>query len=97
MCCVPVREVVAHRAQDAPVVDAAVLEEAAVLDGHDGVDQIVRNLVVGEQAALGAVGVVAQAGDEQRLELIAGQPLAMVVGDGLHHAAADANGGASGA
>ena len=45
------------RAQDAPVVDAAVLEEAAVLDGDDGVDQVGRNLVVGEQAALGAVGV----------------------------------------
>ena len=63
------------------VVDAAVLEEAAVLDGQHGVDQIRRNLVVGEQAALGAVGVVAEAGDEQRLQLIAGQRLAVIVGD----------------
>jgi hypothetical protein len=68
-----------------PVVDAAVLEEAAVLDGQHRLHQILRNLVVGEQAALGAVGVVAQAGDEQRLQFIAGKRLAVIVGDRLHH------------
>ncbi len=71
---------------DAEVVHAAVLEEAAILDGQNGLDQVRRNLVVGEQAALGAVGIVAEAGDEQRLQLIAGKRLAMIVGDRIHDA-----------
>ena len=79
-------QIVEDRFDEPPVVDAVVLEEAAVFDGQNGLDQIGRNLVVGEQAALGAVGVVAEAGDEQRLQLIAGQRLAVIVGDGLHHA-----------
>jgi hypothetical protein len=66
---------------DAQVVHAAVLEVAAILDGQHCVDQILRNLVVGEQAAFGAVGVVAEAGDEQRLQLITGKRLATIVGD----------------
>ena len=82
------------RLEQPPVVDAAVLKEAAVLDGQHGLHQIWRNLVVGDQAALGAVGVVAQAGDQQRLQFIAGQRLAVIVGDRLHHAGADADGGA---
>ena len=69
------------------VVDAAVLKEAAVFDGDDGMNKVGRNLVVGEQAALGAVGVLAQAGDQQRFEFIAGERLAVIVGDRLHNTA----------
>ena len=69
------RQIVAQRAQHADVVHAAVLEEAPVLDGQHRLHQVLRNLVVGEQAALGAVGVFAEAGDQQRLQLIAGQRL----------------------
>ncbi len=64
-------------------VDAVVLEEAAVLDAQHRLNQIRRNLVIGEQAALGAVGALAQPGDQQRLQLIAGQRLPMRVGDRL--------------
>ena len=59
------------------VVDAAVLKEAAIFNGDDGVDKVRRNFIVGEHAALGAVGAVAQAGDEQRFELVAGKLLAV--------------------
>ena len=93
---VQVKDVVAQRAQDAPVIDAAVLKETPVLNGDDGVNQVRRNFLVGEQAALGAVGVLAEAGDEQRLELIAGKRLAMLVGDRIHYAVADVDGGAIG-
>jgi len=88
------RHVVAQRAEQAEVVDAAVLEEAAVLDGDHGVHQIRGHLLVCDEAALGAVGVLAEAGDEQRLEFVAGERLALVVGDGLHNAATDVDGGA---
>ena len=46
------------------------------------------------QAALGAVGVLAQAGDQQRLQLVARERLSVIVGDRLHHPAAHVNGGA---
>ena len=78
-----VEDVVAHRAHDAPIIDAAMLKKAAVLNGDDGMHKIGRNLVVGEHAALGALGALAQAGDEQRLELVARKSLAVLVGDGL--------------
>ena len=68
-----------------------MLEEAAVFDGEHGLDQIGRNLVVADEAALGAVGVLSEAGDEQRLEFITGQGLAAVVGDGFHNAGIDAD------
>ena len=63
------------------VVDAAVLKEAPIFNGDDGLHEVRRNLVVSEQAALGAVGVFAEAGDEQRLELVAGKRLAFRVDD----------------
>ena len=85
-------QIVPDRIQQPQVVDAAVLKEAPVLDGQNRLHQVLRNLVVGEQAALGAVGIVAQAGNQQRLQLIAGQRLAMIVGDRLHHAGADVDG-----
>ena len=75
-----------------PVVHAAVLEEAAVLDGQHGLDEGLRNLIVGEQAALGAVGVFTEAGDELRLQFITGQRLAVIVGDGIDNAGAEVDG-----
>ena len=78
------RQIVAQRAQHADVVHAAVLKEAPVLNGHHRLHQILRNLVVGDQAPLGAVGVLAQAGDQQRLQLIARQRLPVIVADRLH-------------
>ena len=78
----------------ADVVDAAVLEEAAVFDGEDGLDEVLRDLVVGDEAALGAVGVFAEAGDEKGFEFVAGERLAVVVGDGVDDAVGDVDGGA---
>ena len=83
------------RHHEAEVVDAAVFEESPVFNGQHSLHQVRRNLVVGEQAALGAIGVFAEAGDQQRLQLIAGERLPMVVGDGVDHAVADVDGGAS--
>src|ERR1700758_5375559 len=57
-------------------------------------DEVLRNLIVGNEAALGAVGVFAEAGDEDRFELIAGEGLALVVADGVDHTVADVNCGA---
>ena len=65
------REIVPQRSEDAVIVHATVLKEAAILDGDNRVDQVGRNLVVGEQAALDAVGACTQAGDQQRLKLVA--------------------------
>ena len=42
-------------AEEAEVVHAAVLEEAAVFNGSDGLHKVLRKFVVGDQAALGAV------------------------------------------
>ena len=50
-------QIVANPNSYAPIIDAAVLEEAAVFDGHHCLDQVWWNLVVGDQPALGAVGV----------------------------------------
>ena len=66
-------------AHHAHVVDAAVLEETAVFNGQHRLDMMLRNFVIGELPALGAVHVLTQAGDEQRLQLITGQCLAMIV------------------
>ena len=64
-------EDVLHAALDgADVVDAAVLEEAAVFDGDDGLHHVRRDVVVGDEAALGAVLVFGERGDELRLELV---------------------------
>ena len=63
-CCFwPVVRSSITRFGEAEVVDAAVLEEAAVFDGQDRLHQVLRDLVVGDEAALGAVGVFAEAGD----------------------------------
>ncbi len=54
----------------AEVVDAAVVEEVAVFDGGDGLDEVRWDLVVGDEAALGAVLVFGERGDELGLELV---------------------------
>ena len=92
-----VREDILHGALGgAEVVDAAVLEEAAVFDGDDGLHHVRRDLVVGDEAALGAVLVFGEGGDELRLELVACQGGAVFGGDGLHHAVGGDDGGAVG-
>ena len=63
----------------AEVVDSAVLKEAAVFDGQHCLHNVLRNFIVSEQAALGAVDVFAEAGDEQRFKFIAGERLAVIV------------------
>ena len=80
----------------ADVVDAAVLEEAAVFDGDDGLDHARRDLVVGDEAALGAVLVFGEGGDELRLELVGAEGGAVFGGDALDLAAAGVDGGAVG-
>ena len=92
----PGGQIVAHRAENAVVVDAVMLEKAPVLDGHDRIHQIGRDLVIGEKAALDAVSAGAQPGNEQRLELVAGQLLAVRIGNRIDHPVADMNGGAVG-
>ena len=91
-----VKNVVAHRAQDAQIIDAAVLKESPVLDGDDGMRQTGRNFVVGEHTALGALRALAQAGNEQRLKLVARKRLSVLVADGVDHAVAHVDGGAIG-
>ena len=71
-----------------------MLEEAAVFNGQHRMHQVLRDLVVGDEAALGAVGVFAEAGDQFGLELVAGQRLTAIVGNGIHLAILDLNGGA---
>ena len=75
---VQVEEIVSKCAEDAPEINPAVLKEPPVFDGDDGLNQVGWNLVVIEQPALGAICVFAQAGDEQRLELVAGERLSMI-------------------
>ena len=91
-----VKDVVAHCAQDAQIIDAAVLKKSPVLDGDDGMRQVGRNFVVGEHAALDAVGVLAESGNQQRLKLIARKRLPVLVGDVVDHATADVDGSAIG-
>ena len=76
-------EVVVEGAGHAVVVHAAVVEEAAVLDGGDGLDEALRDFVVGDEAAFGAVLVFGERGDELGLELVGGKRGAVVSGDGL--------------
>ena len=92
-----VGEDVLHGALDgAEVVDAAVLEEAAVFDGGDGLDEAWRDLFVGDEAALGAVLVFGERGDELGLERVAAQGGTVFGGDGLDFAAGGVDGGAVG-
>ena len=72
---------------DAHVVDAAVLEEAAVLDGQHRLHHVGRDFVVRDQAALGAV-LPGERGDQLRFKLVRGQRRAVLRRDGLHHRAA---------
>ena len=60
-----VEDVVAKRAEDTHIIDAAMLKEAAVFNGDDGMHEIGWNLLVSEQAALGALGALAEPSDEQ--------------------------------
>src|SRR5580698_4862534 len=87
-------DVVPSPTDHAEVVDAAVLKKTAVFNCQNALNEIVGKLVVGDKAPLGAVGVVAQAGDEQRLKFVAGKGLAMVVGNRSDNTRADMDGGA---
>ena len=64
-------KVVPCPAHHAEVIHAAVLKETAIFNGQHALHQVVGDLVVGEQTALGAIHIVAQPGNEQRLKLIA--------------------------
>src|SRR5882672_991195 len=57
----------------AQVVDAAVLEEAPVLNRQNGVDQNLGNVLVGDQLAFGALAGLGKRRDHNRLEFIGGQ------------------------
>ena len=67
----------------AEVVDAAVLEEVAVFDGDDGLHHARRDLLVGDEAALGAVLVFGERGDELRLEFVGAEGGSVFGGDAL--------------
>jgi len=66
-----------HGAEDAAIIHAVMLEEVPVFDGRNGRDEVFGQLVVGHEAALGVV-LIGEAGDQQRLQLIGGQLLAVV-------------------
>ena len=71
--------------QDAPVIDAAVAEEATVFNGGDGGNEVGREILVGDEAALGVV-LVGEAGDEEGLQLVGGERAAVFadnLGDGV--------------
>ena len=85
-------DVCERRGGEPVVVDAAVLEEAAVLDGEHRLHQMRGDFVVGDQAALGARLVFRQAGDQQRLELIGLEGGAVVSFNVLHQAIPGDNG-----
>ena len=89
-------EVVPDPAQPCGVVDAAVIEEAAVFDGGDGLDELRGDLVVGDETALGAVLVFGEGGDELGLELVGAEGGAVFGGDALDLAAGGGDGGAVG-
>ncbi len=73
-----------------------MLEEATVFDGGDGLDQVRRDLFVGDEAALGAVLVFGERGDELGLELVAAEGGAVFGGDALDFAVGGGDGGAVG-
>ncbi len=89
-------EIVPGPAEHGVEVDAAVLEEAAVFDGGDGLHELVGDLVEGDEAALGAVLVFGEGGDELGLELVGGELGAVFGGDGLDFAVRGGDGGAVG-
>ena len=64
-----IAEIVEDRADETDVVDTTVLEEVAVFDGSDGGDEVFRQLVVRDEAALGTV-LVGESGDQLRLEFV---------------------------
>ncbi len=87
-------EVVPGPADHAVVVNASVIEEAAVFDGGNGLHETLRNLVVADEAALGAVLVFRERGDELGLQLVGAEGDAGFGGDLLDYAAGGGNGGA---
>src|SRR5580658_21699 len=89
-------EIVPGPTHHASVIDAAVLEEPTVFNRQHGLHHVGRDFTVGEQAPFGAVRVIAEPGDELRLELVARKRLALCVDNGGDLAAADAEGCAIG-
>lgn len=81
---------------DAEIVDAAVIEEVAIFDGDDGLHHVRRNLVVGDEAALGAVLVFGEGGDELRFEIVGAELGSVLGGDALNDAAGGVDGGTVG-
>ena len=73
-----------------------MLEEVAVFDGDDGLHHARRNLLIGDQAALGAVLVFGERGDELRFELVGAESDSVFGGDALDDAVAGVDGGAVG-
>ncbi len=89
-------EIVDDGSGHAVVVDAAVLKEAAIFDGGDGLHHARRDVGVGDEAALGAVLVFGESGDELGLKLVGTQGGTVVRGDALDFAAGGVDGGAVG-
>ena len=78
----------------AEIVDAAVLEEAAIFNGGDGLDEARGDFLEGDEAALGAVFIFREGRDEGRLKRVAGEGGAVIGGDGSDGAIGDGDGGA---
>ena len=70
-----------------------MLEETAIFDGGDSLDEMRGYLVVSNDAALGAVSVFGQSGDELRFEFVGAEGGSVFGGDGLDNAVAGVDGG----
>ena len=73
-------------------VHAAVLKEAPVFDGQHRIHHQLRDLVVGDQLALGPLPGIEQGSDHLRFEFV-GRQIARFAGDAFHLAAADTDDG----
>jgi len=73
-----------------------VIEEVTVFDRDDGLHHLGRNVLVGDEAALGAVFVFGQGGDELWLQLVGTEGGSVFGGDALNDAVAGVDGGAVG-
>ena len=80
----------------AQVVDAAMLEKVSVFDGDDGLYHLGRDVIVGDQAPLGAVLVFGEGGDQLWFELVGAEGCSIFSGDALHCAAAGVDSGSVG-
>src|SRR6202040_663275 len=73
--------------QQSPIVHAVVMEKSAVFNGGDRINHDLGNVVVLDEAALGAQLAIEQAGDKLGLKLVSGEIARVAKRGNLLHAA----------